>query len=63
MRFNRNVQTEWTYATGWTSHDQRTATLDTWLRHYNTARSHFALGGHPPDQPSHRVNSLSGQDS
>ncbi len=47
-RFNRTLQTEWAYATGWTSNDQRTAALDTWLTHYNTARSHSALGGHPP---------------
>lgn len=29
-------------------HDQRTAALDSWLEHYNTARSHSALGGRPP---------------
>jgi transposase InsO family protein len=47
-RFNRTLRTEWAYATGWTSNDQRTAALDSWLEHYNTARSHSALGGHPP---------------
>jgi transposase InsO family protein len=47
-RFNRTLRTEWAYATAWTSNDQRTAALDTWLEHYNTARSHSALGGHPP---------------
>ena len=47
-RFNRTLQTEWAYATGWTSNDQRTAALDTWLTHYNTARSHSALNGQPP---------------
>jgi transposase InsO family protein len=47
-RFNRTLQTEWAYATAWTSNDQRTAALDTWLEHYNTARSHSALGGRPP---------------
>ncbi len=47
-RFNRTLQTEWAYATAWTSNDQRTTALDTWLEHYNTARSHSALGGHPP---------------
>jgi transposase InsO family protein len=47
-RFNRTLRTEWAYATGWTNNDQRTAALDTWLEHYNTARSHSALGGHPP---------------
>ena len=47
-RFNRTLQTEWAYATGWTANDQRTAALDSWLEHYNTARSHSALGGRPP---------------
>jgi transposase InsO family protein len=47
-RFNRTLRTEWAYATGWTSNDQRTAALDGWLTHYNTARSHSGLGGHPP---------------
>jgi transposase InsO family protein len=47
-RFNRTLQSEWAYATGWTGNDQRTAALDSWLAHYNTARSHSALGGHPP---------------
>lgn len=47
-RFNRTLQTEWAYAIAWTSNDQRTAALDSWLEHYNTARSHSALGGRPP---------------
>ena len=47
-RFNRTLQTEWAYATAWESNDERTAALDAWLEHYNTARSHSALGGHPP---------------
>jgi transposase InsO family protein len=47
-RFNRTLQTEWAYATAWSSNDQRTAALDSWLEHYNTARSHSALGGRPP---------------
>jgi transposase InsO family protein len=47
-RFNRTLRTEWAYATGWTNNDQRTAALDTWLEHYNTARNHSALGGRPP---------------
>jgi transposase InsO family protein len=47
-RLNRTLRTEWAYATGWTNNDQRTAALDGWLEHYNTARSHSALGGHPP---------------
>ena len=47
-RFNRTLQTEWAYATAWTGNDQRIAALDSWLEHYNTARSHSALGGRPP---------------
>jgi transposase InsO family protein len=47
-RFNRTLQTEWAYATAWPGNDQRTAALDSWLEHYNTARSHSALGGRPP---------------
>ncbi|RBY78251.1 IS481 family transposase [Blastococcus sp. TF02A-26] len=47
-RFNRTLRTEWAYATAWTSNDQRTAALDAWLEHYNTARSHSALKGQPP---------------
>ena len=47
-RFNRTLRTEWAYATAWTSNDRRTAALDSWLEHYNTARSHSALGGHAP---------------
>jgi transposase InsO family protein len=47
-RFNRTLQTEWAYAHAWTNNQQRTDALDSWLDHYNTARSHSALGGHPP---------------
>jgi len=47
-RFNRTLQTEWAYATAWVSNGQRTSALDGWLTHYNTARSHSALGGRPP---------------
>ncbi|HEY0507184.1 MAG TPA: IS481 family transposase [Blastococcus sp.] len=47
-RFNRTLQTEWAYARAWTCNDDRTVALDGWLEHYNTARSHSALGGRPP---------------
>jgi hypothetical protein len=36
------------YATARASNDERTAVLDSWQEHYNTALSHFALGGRPP---------------
>ena len=47
-RFNRTLQTEWAYARPWACNADRTDALDDWLEHYNTARSHSALGGHPP---------------
>jgi transposase InsO family protein len=47
-RFNRTLQTEWTYRRPFTSNDHRTSALAPWLEHYNTARGHHALGGHPP---------------
>jgi transposase InsO family protein len=47
-RFNRTLQTEWAYARPWSCNDERTAALDSWLAHYNTARSHSALGDRPP---------------
>ncbi len=47
-RFNRTLQSEWAYATAWTSNHERTLALDSWLEHYNTARRHSALGGRPP---------------
>jgi transposase InsO family protein len=42
------LQAEWAYARPWISNADRTAALDGWLAHYNTARSHSALGGYPP---------------
>ena len=44
----RTLADEWAYATAWSCNDERTAALDSWLEHYNTALSHFALGGRPP---------------
>jgi transposase InsO family protein len=47
-RLNRTLQTEWAYATAWTSNAQRTAALTGYLDRYNTRRGHSALGGRPP---------------
>ncbi|WP_458117132.1 IS481 family transposase [Arthrobacter sp. D2-10] len=47
-RLNRTLATEWAYRQAYTSNDQRTAALAPWLEHYNTERSHSALGGKPP---------------
>lgn len=47
-RFNRTLATEWAYRQVFTSNAERTAALAPWLEHYNTERSHTALGGQPP---------------
>lgn len=47
-RFNRTLLTEWAYAKAWTSNDRRAKALASYLQHYNTRRSHSALGGRPP---------------
>lgn len=46
--FNRTLATEWAYRQVFTSNADRAAALAPWLEHYNTERSHSALGGHPP---------------
>jgi transposase InsO family protein len=56
-RFNRTLLEEWAYARPYTSNDQRTALLPTWLHMYNHHRSHTALGGRSPVE---RVNNLPG---
>jgi transposase InsO family protein len=47
-RFNRTLQTEWSYRQVFTSNDERARLLAPWLEHYNTRRRHYALGGLPP---------------
>lgn len=47
-RFNRTLQVEWAYRQVFTSNDERSAALPTWLRYYNHRRRHTALGGLPP---------------
>ena len=47
-RFNRTLQTEWSYRQVFTTNDERTAALAPWLEIYNTQRRHSALGGQPP---------------
>lgn len=47
-RYNRTLQTEWAYRQVFTSNDERTAALATWLEFYNTGRRHSAIGGKPP---------------
>jgi transposase InsO family protein len=47
-RFNRTLATEWAYRRPFTTNAERAAELAPWLEHYNTRRTHHALGGHPP---------------
>lgn len=47
-RFNRTLTSEWAYARVFNSNDERTATLDDWVRDYNYNRTHSGIGNHPP---------------
>lgn len=47
-RLNRTLATEWAYRRAYASNDERAAALAPWIEHYNTGRSHSALGGKPP---------------
>lgn len=47
-RYNRTLAAEWAYRRVYTSNDTRTAALAPWLEHYNTERTHSALGGLTP---------------
>ncbi|MCX5181544.1 IS481 family transposase [Streptomyces sp. NBC_00268] len=57
-RFNRTLLEEWAYLRPYTSNDERTTALDTFLHTYNYHRCHTALGGQPPIS---RVNNPAGQ--
>ena len=47
-RLNRTLATEWAYRQPFTTNSARQAALAPWLEHYNTVRSHSAIGGVPP---------------
>ena len=47
-RFRRTMLTEWAYRQPWTSNEERTQALATWLWKYNHTRPHRSLGGQPP---------------
>jgi transposase InsO family protein len=47
-RFNRTLQTEWAYRQVFTSNDERTQALPSWLEYYNYRRNHGSLGRRPP---------------
>ncbi|AQU65923.1 IS481 family transposase [Streptomyces niveus] len=57
-RFNRTLLDEWAYLQPYTTNEQRTAALNTFLHTYNYHRGHTALGGKPPIT---RVNNPPGQ--
>ncbi|MEW2437184.1 IS481 family transposase [Streptomyces caniferus] len=57
-RFNRTLLDEWAYLRPYTSNDERTAALDTFLHSYNHHRCHTALGG---KSPISRVNNPAAQ--
>ena len=56
-RFNRTLANEWAYAATYASEDERTATYERWLHHYNHHRPHTGIGG---QTPSARVHNLTG---
>ena len=47
-RFIQTLLREWAYVTPYRSSSQRTRALRPWIRGYNTARPHTALGYQPP---------------
>ena len=47
-RFIQTLMREWAYAVPYASSWRRTRALRPWLRHYNVARPHTALGYQPP---------------
>ncbi|BCK73066.1 hypothetical protein Srufu_070190 [Streptomyces libani subsp. rufus] len=57
-RFHHTLLDEWAYRRPYTSNDERTAALDTFLHTYNHHRCHTALAGQPPIT---RVNNAAGQ--
>ncbi|GFE19340.1 hypothetical protein Sgleb_73870 [Streptomyces glebosus] len=59
-RFNRTLLDEWACIRPYTSNEERTAALDTFLHTYNHHRCHTALAGQPPIT---RVNNPAGQNT
>ncbi|RWZ50082.1 IS481 family transposase [Labedella phragmitis] len=57
-RFNRTLAAEWAYARPYASEQEREATYETWLHHYNHHRPHTGIDG---QAPSARVHNLTGR--
>ncbi|MGZ8815057.1 MAG: IS481 family transposase [Mycobacterium sp.] len=47
-RFNRTLNEEWAYAETYFSDEDRAATYQSWLHHYNHHRPHTGIGGKTP---------------
>jgi transposase InsO family protein len=58
-RFIRTLINGWAYAAIYASSNERTATLDGWLWHYNHRRPHTALGRQPPISRTNLLGSYS----
>jgi transposase InsO family protein len=54
-RFIQTLLREWAYVCAYAHSSKRTHALGSWLRTYNTARPHSALGYHPPSKRFPRV--------
>jgi transposase InsO family protein len=55
-RFIQTLLREWAYARLYPTSDERSATLPTWVNHYNYRRPHGSLNHHPP---ATRLNNVS----
>ena len=55
-RFHRTLADEWAYARHYDSDQQRAASYDAWLHHYNHHRPHTGIGGRAPIDRVHNVN-------
>jgi transposase InsO family protein len=58
-RFIRTLLDGWAYAAIYRTSNERTATLDGWLWHYNHRRRHSALGHQPPVSRTNLLGSYS----
>jgi transposase InsO family protein len=58
-RFIRTLLTGWAYGAIYRSSQERTATLDGWLWHYNHRRRHSALSHQPPASRTNLLGSYS----
>src|SRR3954447_9404598 len=59
-RFIQTLQNEWAYSRTWPNSNDRSRSLQSFLRYYNRQRPHSSLGDRPPIS---RVHNVRGQDS